>query len=601
MAICFLPSERMMATNRNLLLVAALPLSALLATSTSVATPPAFSNQTVAAGIAVNHSTSGFANPGYSGGACIGDFNQDGFQDILFLSGGGGNKPDYLFINNGNGTFTNQAAAWGLTAIHKGKGASVTDINADGWPDIYVTSAGPTGQAAAPGHNKLYLNSGNGTFTNIAAAAGVNAPNPNTQDSWGSTWGDFDRDGDLDLFVAGWSTSGAGNAGSRLFRNNGNATFTDITTSIGLWTGIGAVAAFSPRLVDMDGDRWPELLVIGDFKNVGGFIGSRYFRNNAGVNFTDKTVAAGLGVEENGMGHTVGDFDNDGRLDLHAASIYLPSANWTGNKIYRNVGPHLYTQYALAAGISNGGYAWGTVAVDFNHDTRTDIGVTNGDNSGSPPFGNDPTNLWMNNGNQTFTDAATASGLIHTGAGRAMLNFDYDNDGDEDVLIVTNNGPLALFRNDLDHSQPDTHWLRIFLDTHGHPTLAPFGLGAKVYVTIGSLTLMRSVDGGCTHLGTPEYSAHFGLGTATAIDQVKVEWSDGTDSIYRDIDINQTLTLTPTVPCLPDLTGDGSIGGDDLAVLLGQWGSVGSADLDGNGIVDAGDLAIVLGAWGACP
>ncbi|MDZ4755889.1 MAG: FG-GAP-like repeat-containing protein [Phycisphaerae bacterium] len=582
-----------------LLLAAVSFLGTEMASQSSGAAPPAFSNQAGPAGVGVSHATSGFTFPGYAGGACIGDFNRDGFQDFLFLSGGLGNKPDYLFINNGDGTFTDQAAAWGLTAVHKGKGASATDFNNDGWTDIYVSSGGPTGQNQMAGHNKLYRNNGNGTFTNVAVSAGVNAPNPNTQDSWGSCWGDFDRDGDLDLFVAGFSSSSAGNAGNRLFRNDGNETFTDITTMIGLWNGVGPVAGFSPRFVDTDGDRWPELLLVGDFKGAG-YIGSRYFRNNAGTSFTDLTVSAHVGQEENGMGHTVGDFDNDGRLDWYATSIYLPAASWTGNKLYRNIGTHQFSQYALSAGVNNGGYGWGAVAVDFDHDTRTDIGATNGDASGGGTFGNDPTRVWMNNGDSTFTDQAPAAGLIHNGAGRCMINFDYDNDGDQDVILVTNNGPLALYRNDLDLLQPDTQWLRVFLDTQGSETLAPFGLGSKVCLTIGKLTLMRSVDAGCTHLGTTEFSAHFGLGANTVIDELKVQWPDGSDTILRNVASNQTITISRERPCSPDLTGDGTVDGADLALLLGQWGGRGSADLTEDGLVDAADLAIMLGAWGGC-
>src|SRR5262249_40446824 len=159
---------------------------------------------------------------------------------------------------------------------------------------------------------------------------------------------------------AGFSSSGAGNAGNRLFRNNGDGTFSDITTAIGLWTGIGPVAGFSPRFVDMDGDRWPELAIIADFKDVSGFIGSRYLRNNGGVNFTDVTMSAHMGLEENGMGQAVGDFDNDGLIDFYATSTYYPPSTWTGNKLYRNLGNHSYLQVAATAGVDNGGWGWGT-------------------------------------------------------------------------------------------------------------------------------------------------------------------------------------------------------------------------------------------------
>ncbi|MFO0875490.1 MAG: FG-GAP-like repeat-containing protein [Phycisphaerales bacterium] len=573
--------------------------TALAASATALATPPAFSNQAVAAGVNVSHSTSGFTNVGYSGGACVGDFNNDGFQDLYFISGGGGNKPDYLFINNGDGTFSNQAAAWGINVAHKGKSASVADFNGDGWLDLYVTSAGPTGQPAAVGHHKLYRNNGDGTFTNIAATAGVAITNPTTPDTWGTCWGDFDHDGDLDLFVAGFSSSGAGNPGNRLFRNNGDETFTDITAAIGLFNGVGAIAAFSPRMVDTDGDRWPELMIVGDFKGVG-FIGSRYFRNNAGASFTDVTVSSHVGQEENGMGHTVGDFNNDQRLDWYTSSIYLPSASWTGNKLYKNVSAHNFTQYATPAGVFQGGYGWGTVATDFNHDGWTDIAETNGDTSSGPPFGNDPSHMWMNNGNDTFTDMATAAGFIHTGPGRCLITFDYDNDGDMDIVLCTYGGPLSLFRNDLDHGQPDTHWLRVFLNTQGRPTLAPNGYGAKVLVKSGPLTLMRSIDGGCTFLGICELSAHFGLGTNTVIDELKVEWPDGTDTVLANIAADQTITVSPALPCGADLSGDGLVDGADLGAMLAQWGGAGTADLNGDGVVDGSDLGVLLAAWGGC-
>src|SRR5262245_65444311 len=137
------------------------------------AAPPAFSNQTVAAGVNVSHATMGFQQQQYTGGGAIGDFNRDGWTDFFMCSGGNNNKPDYLFINNGNGTFTDQAAAWGLTAIHRGKAVCVGDYDGDGWLDMYVTSAGNVGEAVGPGKHQLYHNNGNGTFTNVATAAGL--------------------------------------------------------------------------------------------------------------------------------------------------------------------------------------------------------------------------------------------------------------------------------------------------------------------------------------------------------------------------------------------------------------------------------------------
>src|SRR5262249_32419493 len=159
----------------------------------------------------------------------------------------------------------------------------------------------------------------------------------------------------------------------------GNAVFTDVTATIGLFNGLGPIACQSASFVDMDGDHYPELLLVGDFKGVS-YIGSRYLHNNfamtgGGVGtFSDMTAASGTGIEENGMGHTLGDFNNDGRLDWYCTSIYgFPPASWTGNKLYRNLGGNLFQEYSGSAGCFDGGYGWGAAAIDFNHDGLLDI------------------------------------------------------------------------------------------------------------------------------------------------------------------------------------------------------------------------------------
>ena len=142
----------------------------------------------------------------------------------------------------------------------------------------------------------------------------------------------------------------------------------------------------------------------------------------------------------------VGDFDNDGLLDWYVTSIYQPSIGWTGNKLYMNQGNHVYSEISAAAGVFNGGYGWAAIACDFDHDGWVDIAETNG---GSSTFQNEQSYLWLNNGDGTFSETAIASGLVHTVLGRGMLNLDYDNDGDQDVMILSLNDPNVLYRNDL--------------------------------------------------------------------------------------------------------------------------------------------------------
>ncbi len=576
-------------------LATVLAATALLA-GTAVAAPPAFSNQTAASGLIATHSTSGFTNSQYAGGGAVGDFNRDGWTDVFFISGGSGNAKDKLFINNGDGTFSEQGAAWGLNLVHRGKSACVGDFDNDGWPDLYVTSAGPVGAPAA-GHHKLYRNNGNGTFTNVAAAAGVAFADPSAESAWSAAFGDYDLDGDLDLFVGGF-TGAPSNTEQRLFRNNGNGTFTDVTAAIGLLSGIGPIALQSVRFADMNGDRYPELLLVGDFKGAG-YVGSKYFRNNGNGTFTDATNAAHVGHEENGMGQAIGDFDNNGLIDWYPTSIHQPGIGWTGNKLYRNLGTGAFAEIAASAGVADGGYGWGAVGVDVNHDGWEDILETNGDAAPGSSFYNDPSYLWLNNGNNTFTDVSVASGFVFSIKGRAMLRLDADNDGDQDILIYRNNGTLTLFRNDL-VAAADTRWLRVFLNTQGFPGFTPDGIGAKVTVVANGQTRVRLMDSGVSFLGTSEFSAHFGLGTATVADEVRVLWQNGVETILTDVPLNQTITITPADPvCDGDLDRDGTIGAGDLGVLLGAWGTP-TADLDGDGTTGAADLSLLLGGWGGC-
>ncbi len=567
-----------------------------LATSLSAQTLQ-FSDQTAAAGVSNDYFTGTYSNSNYPAGGAVADFNNDGWQDLFVTTGGSAGNPDRLFINNGDGTFTDEAVSWGLTTVHYGKGVAVGDFNGDGWVDIYVTSAGLT-FGGAPGQHKLYRNNGDNTFTNIATSAGVDFTHPTLQDGWGCTFADYDVDGDLDLFVAGFTND---NAGSKLFQNNGDETFTDVTAAVGLFPpGSPNHRSFAPRMVDMDGDLLPDLLLVSDFGT------SVYYRNNGGA-FEVYTGPSNTGQEENGMGGNVGDFNRDGLLDWYVSSIYRPSIGWTGNKLYLNQGNHNYSEISNPANCFDGGYGWGCVTVDFDHDGDTDIGETNG--GCCSPFSGEQSYLWLNNDDDTFTEVALSVGLEHFDQGRGMVNFDYDNDGDQDVAIMTYNGPLKFFRNDL--SGPDINWIRIFLDTTG-TGIAPQGLGSKVHITVAGQSQMVSVDGGDNFLSKSEYSAHFGLGAATTIDEISVAWPDGTTTVLTDVPGNQVLTITPVAipPTTPfrrgDVNNNGSVEALPDALSLLSYGFAAGpvppcfvgADVNGSNSVDPLPDALTLLNWG---
>ena len=508
----------------------------------SVACGQSFTDVTDAAGVETFQNSSGYSHDGYVGGGAAGDFNNDGWQDLFVIKGDG---RDRLFQNNQDGTFTDVGESAGMIE-HRGKGAVTGDFNADGWLDIYVTSAGHYPDGIGPGDHVLYRNNGNGTFTNIAVAAGVNQT-ANIEDGFGAAFGDDDLDGDLDLFVAGFATN---NTGSRLFRNNGDETFTDATAESQIFFGIPSMSAFTPRFVDMDLDFYPEMPLISDFGS------SRAFRNETDGTYSDMTATSGLGQEENGMGGNIGDFNNDGLIDLYASSIYRPDFGWTGNKLYINQGDLTFDEISADAGTDNGGYGWGVVCVDFDHDGWTDILETNG---GSGAFADEQCYLFMNEGGgASFDERAIESGITHNDQGRGLITLDYDNDGDQDVVIFADNDFITMYRND----GPDGAWLRIFLDTTDTPGIAPGGEGARLYATAtidGQMTeLFRLMSWGSNFESSSEPGVHFGLGDATIVHELRIEWPDGSITTLDDVAVNQTMTISPAGDCPGDFNQDGT-------------------------------------------
>lgn len=540
--------------------------------------PITFVEQTGAVGLSHTHATTGFGPDMefMASGGAVGDFDRDGDQDLFVIGGSGG--VDLLYWNDGNGNFTEGGAAAGVDRAHRGVGASVGDYDNDGDLDIYVTSSG-TVASSAGNQNVLYQNNGNGTFTNVTAAAGVAMNNTFTGDAFSSAWGDYDLDGDLDLAVAGWL------GGNQLFRNNGDGTFTNVTLSA-IQSDLSTVRGFAPKFVDMDGDRYPEILWVADFFT------SRYLVNNGDGTFTDQTVSSGTGLDSNGMGNTFGDLNNDGMIDWYVTSrINADGSSGSGNMYYRATGvDHVYDEVSVATGCNNGYWGWGSTAIDFDQDGWLDIIATNGF-TGS--FEMDPTVLFINDGTGNFTESAAISGISDMGQGRGLLNVDLENDGDQDVLIFNNRQSMVCLRNDSAGGSSIT----LEFDTNGVDDLAPDGIGVHVELTSGGMTQVRYLSAGSNYLAQSELTVHFGMGAETEGDLLITYPNGMTETLVGVVPGRYKITAKE---CAADFSVTGSLNFLDVSQFLSLFSQQHpQADMTNDGSFNFLDISAFLAAYGS--
>ncbi len=524
-----------------------------------------------------------------SGGGVAGDFNNDGYHDIFMLAGGV--YADYLYINNQDGTFSNHAADWGVGDYLHTFGASAVDFNNDGYLDIFVTAHGDSSFAAVAGEFRLYKNNGpddqgQWSFTDVAVQAGVNRLFENVRDGLGSAWGDYDLDGDLDLFLSGYNEARVCN---RIFRNDGpNAlgeySFTDVTEESGIsQTGI---RGFLPQLVDMNNDRYPDLIIIGDSGT------SKYFVNNQDGTFSDMTHTA-RGIETaNGMGVDVGDINNDGLLDMYVTSITYPTTGGPGNVLLvQNEDDHSFDNTARDNGTYAGYWGWGPLIVDVDHDGDQDIVETNGYIG---TFAGDPAVIFENlNAGVEFQEVAIEAGFIHNGQGRGMVRLDIENDGDLDIAIFNYNSKLSLYRNEIINgaTPTDRNWIRINIDTTARDSLAPLGIGTMIYVITGEDSQLLPMHCGANHASASPVDVHAGLGSASTIDTLRVQWADGSFTTLTNVDVNQVLTITASSHPA-DYTNDGSVDINDVTSFLKSFtGNSLVADHNGDMALDFFDVS----------
>ena len=494
----------------------------------------------------------GFIVDSVGNGAAFFDFDNDGRLDVLFTNGStrqrlarGGDAMLALYRNEGGGRFTDVTARTGFAARRGwAMGTCVADVDNDGFQDVYLTAFGA---------NALWRNNGDGTFADVTQKARVG------DTRWGTScaFGDYDRDGHVDLYVANYvrfdetmipARGAAANCRFMatdvfcgpnrlpgepdvLYRNNGDGTFTDATRRAGItdpgYYGFGVVFA------DVNDDGWPDIYVANDS------VPNLLFRNRGDGTFVEEGLLTGVAVSgsgrpQAGMGVHAGDYNGDGLIDLVVTNF-----SHDHTTLYENGPPGVFTDASYASGVAStaGPYlGWGVGLIDVDNDSRLDLFIANGhvypdvDRHGLGTRYRQRKQLFHNSGRRlVHLTPASGSALLIEQSSRGAAFGDYDNDGDIDMLVVNMNDRPTLLRNDTDAGH---RWVTFKLTGVKSNRDA---IGAKIRIEAGGRRQVAEVGGDGSYLSHSDVRVHFGLGTAARVDRLEIRWPSGLVETAADL------------------------------------------------------------------
>ena len=497
------------------------------------------------------------------------DFDNDGWQDIFLVNGTrldglpkDQTPTNHLYRNTGDGTFRDVTEKAGLIRTGWGQSVCIGDYDNDGYDDIFVSYFGK---------NALYHNNRNGTFTDVAEKAGV----ANNRTRWGSgcAFVDYDRDGNLDLFVASYidldlktaplpetgpclykgltvacGPPGLNGGVNSLYRNKGDGTFIDVSEKAGI-TKTNGTYGLGVLVGDYDNDGWPDIYVANDSAP------AALYHNSKNGTFTDIGVEAGCafsidGKPQAGMGVSAGDFDRDGWLDIF-------KTNFSGDTstLYRNTGKASFDDVTFPAGvgITTRWLGWGCGFFDADNNGWLDIFLVNGHvypevEKLTTEAGYAQRKVFYRNlGNGRFEDASEKVGgaVTELTQARGCAFGDYDNDGDIDILINPVNAVPQLLRCD---SANQNNWITI--KTIGVKSNRD-GIGARIKCITGEASQIDEVRSGGSYYSQNDLRVHFGLGKAKKVNALEIKWPSGQSDVLNDIPANQFIAVKEGAGLVP--------------------------------------------------
>jgi hypothetical protein len=475
-----------------------------------------------------------------SGGAIADDFDNDGLLDLV-LCCWDFDGPMHIYRNNGDGTFTDRMKEAGLEGIVGGNNCLQADFNNDGFLDVLVLRGAAKEYGRHPA--SLLRNNGDGTFVDVAFAAGIAAPALPTESA---AFADYDRDGDLDLYVARESSPDFP-APSQLYRNNGDETFTDVAEAAGV-----ANHAYAKGVTwgDVDEDGWPDLFVASQGDP------HRLYRNNHDGTFTDIAKLAGIAAPKMAVPTWFFDFDNDGHLDLWVSSYdpalwYDVAASWLGEPfksdlpaLYRGDGKGRFTNVAKEQGLTRLNLAMGCNFGDLDNDGFLDFYV----GTGTPKYeALMPNVMFHNRRGKGFADVSSAGGFAHLQKGHGVAFADFDDDGDQDVFenmggaVPGDKSPDAFYLN----PGFGNHWLKIKLVGVRSNRCA---IGARIHLEVEEDGVRRSiykhVNSGSS-FGADPLRQEIGVGKALRIARLEILWPATNETqTFQDVPVDLCIQVT---------------------------------------------------------